>query len=212
MIKIFAQESIIPRGFNGAAPDLSTTDTSVIKEFYKKTQPNISGNKFESVQDLMVTYTQIALSLAGYALMFALIYSGVKYMLAGDDESKLTSAKKNLYWSIIGFAIVFFSLAIFNLVISEELGGKLANFSGNINIDIVVLITSIISWGLGIIGLLFMLLLVVNGFKYLISAGSEGTESAKKGIFNAIIGIVIVAFSFAIAVLIQTTIAPIPVK
>ena len=53
---------------------------------------------------------------------------------------------------------------------------------------------------------LFLLTLFVNGFRYLLSSGGDGTDSAKKGIVNAIIGIVIVSFSYGIAVFIESTI------
>ncbi|KKP87831.1 MAG: hypothetical protein UR93_C0030G0004 [Berkelbacteria bacterium GW2011_GWA2_35_9] len=211
MNKLLAQDKIVPRGFDGV--DLKELEFPVnpndaINKFFQN-QNIIVGDKIKSIKDSLVVYTQFALAFAGYALMLALIYSGVKYMLAGSDEARLTSAKKNLYWSIIGFAIVFFALAIFKLVISTNLGGQdwelTEKTHNDIFLKLIVTITPIINWILSITGVLFMILLVINGFRYLISAGGEGTETAKKSFVNAIIGLVIVAFSFAIASLIQKT-------
>ena len=72
--------------------------------------------------------------------------------------------------------------------------------------NIVVFISDIAKWMLGVTGLVFLLTLFVNGFRYLLSSGGDGTDSAKKGIVNAIIGIVIVSFSYGIAVFIESTI------
>lgn len=211
MYKLLSQDPITPRGFEGTIPDLSTTDTSVINNFYKNTQDNITGDKFESVKNLLVVYTQFALSFAGYALMLALIYSGIRYMLAGDDEGKLTVAKNNLFWSIIGFSVVVLAYTIFNFFATENLligsfeeisasGNKVVAFK-----NIIEFLSKIIDWGLGILGIVFLFLLLINGFKYLLNSGSENTASAKKGFTNAIIGLVIVAVSYAIAFFIQNT-------
>ncbi len=66
---------------------------------------------------------------------------------------------------------------------------------GNIG-DIFVLV---INWALGIAFIIAVIMLIVGGFRYLISAGNE--DSAKKGratIFNALIGIVIIVLSYVV--------------
>ncbi len=95
MFKLLAQEPITPRGFEKTIPDLSTTDSNVINDFYSNTQINITGEKIPGVQGLIFLYTKYALSLAGYALMLALIYSGIRYIIVGSDEGQLASAKKS---------------------------------------------------------------------------------------------------------------------
>lgn len=59
----------------------------------------------------------------------------------------------------------------------------------------------------GISGTIFIVMLLVGGIQYLTSAGSEeGSTKAKKLLFNAVVGICIVAFSWAIGTFILKTI------
>jgi len=52
---------------------------------------------------------------------------------------------------------------------------------------------------LGTLAVIFLILIIYAGVKWMTSGGnSEAIEGAKKLIFNAVIGIVVIAFSFAI--------------
>ena len=58
---------------------------------------------------------------------------------------------------------------------------------------------------LGFAGIALFIMLVIGGFKYLISGGNpESVASAQKTITYAIIGLIIIALSFLILVFIQT--------
>ena len=60
-------------------------------------------------------------------------------------------------------------------------------------------IATIINWLLGLIGTVFFVLVLVNGYNYM-SAGSDSgkTSSAVSGIVNAVIGLIIVFGAFLI--------------
>ncbi len=61
------------------------------------------------------------------------------------------------------------------------------------------LIVAIINVALWIVGLLAVLFLIVGGFRYITAYGNEErAEAAKKTIFHAILGLVIVVLSFVI--------------
>ena len=61
------------------------------------------------------------------------------------------------------------------------------------------LLTMVINYFLGLVGLIAVLMLVIGGIRYITSAGNEQTiEKAKHTILYAIIGIVIVVLSYAI--------------
>ena len=65
---------------------------------------------------------------------------------------------------------------------------------------------TIINLILLITGIIAVLFLIVGGFRYIISAGStDQAESAKKTIFNSIIGLVVVLLSYTIVRVIFTT-------
>lgn len=65
--------------------------------------------------------------------------------------------------------------------------------------DLGVLLTRVINYFLGLVGLLAVLMLVIGGIRYITSGGNEQTiEKAKNTILYAIIGIIIVLLSYAI--------------
>ena len=65
--------------------------------------------------------------------------------------------------------------------------------------DLASLLTKIINYFLGLVGLIAVLMLIIGGIRYVTSGGNEQTvEKAKSTILYAIIGIVIVVLSYAI--------------
>ena len=53
----------------------------------------------------------------GIALaLIIIVWSGIQYMTAGADQTKLDNAKKTLIWGIVGVAIVFAAYFIVGLV------------------------------------------------------------------------------------------------
>lgn len=60
-------------------------------------------------------------------------------------------------------------------------------------------IIAIVNIALGIAGLIAILFLIIGGFRYVTAGGNEdATESAKKIILNAIIGIIVIILSYVI--------------
>jgi len=80
--------------------------------------------------------------------------------------------------------------------------------------DIGVIVTRLITFGLGAAGALAVLFIVVGGIYYIIAQGDhERLEKAKKTIKNAIIGAVFILLSLAIVLTIQAALtrpAPTP--
>jgi succinate dehydrogenase/fumarate reductase cytochrome b subunit len=72
------------------------------------------------------------------------------------------------------------------------------------------LIFTIVNWLVGIAFALAILFLVVGGFRYILSGGNEeAADSAKRTIFNALIGIVIIVLSYTlVSVVVNTLTAP----
>jgi cytochrome bd-type quinol oxidase subunit 2 len=61
------------------------------------------------------------------------------------------------------------------------------------------LLTQIINWALGLVGLIAVIMLIYGGFRYLTAAGNdESVSKAKNTIMYALIGIVIIILSYAI--------------
>lgn len=49
------------------------------------------------------------------ALVF-LVIGGIRYIMAGDDQKKITDARGTITWSVIGFIIIILAAAIIRLV------------------------------------------------------------------------------------------------
>lgn len=58
--------------------------------------------------DTLLTFVGNLLRLVGLGIaVIIFIISGIMYMTASGDEGKLTTAKKTLFWGIIGTALIF---------------------------------------------------------------------------------------------------------
>lgn len=63
------------------------------------------------------------------------------------------------------------------------------------------LVISFINWGLGILALIATILILVGGFRWMTAGGNEEkVESAKKTLYAAIIGLVIILAGWGISV------------
>lgn len=70
-------------------------------------------------------------------------------------------------------------------------------------------ILNIINISLAVVGIIAVAVLVYGGFRYITSAGNEeAAESGKKAIQNAIIGLVVVIFSYVIVTVIMNALRP----
>ena len=65
--------------------------------------------------------------------------------------------------------------------------------------DTTQLVVDLIRGFLGFLGLIFMVLILYAGFKWMTSGGNSSTIDEAKGmILNAVIGLIVIGFSFAI--------------
>lgn len=83
---------------------------------------------------------------------------------------------------------------------ADGAGATFASDAGLGSTDLVTTIASIIQVALGFLGIVAVVIILLGGFKWMTSGGSEDkVKGAKKLIFSGIIGLVIVLSSFAIA-------------
>jgi hypothetical protein len=116
-------------------------------------------------------------------------------------SSLSTKASRAFAWAISG------ALMLLPTVVLAQAGITPTTRPTNLPTDVQFgsLLTKIINWFLGIVGLIAVLMLVIGGFRYLTSAGNdEAVGKAKTTILYAIIGIVIVILSYAIVSTITT--------
>jgi hypothetical protein len=79
-----------------------------------------------SVNPIIQTVIQVALSFLGVIFLILMIYGGFLWMTASGNEEKAGKAKKILTAAIIGLIIVIGAYAITTLVMSR-LGGEVLN-------------------------------------------------------------------------------------
>jgi len=81
---------------------------------------DITGGNVSTAQAVVDAFGRLANAMyyAGSALVVIfLIWIGITYMMAGGDESKIEAAKKQLFWAIIGAAIIVGAGAIIRTLI-----------------------------------------------------------------------------------------------
>lgn len=149
--------------------------------------------------------TKIADFLLDLALVFAflvMIWAGFKFVTAGGNEEKITSAKKNFTWAVIGIAIILASKALVTYLQEilgvKEVGTKtfeafLKKIRGTVN---------------GIIGLLFVLAtayFIWGVIQYVMGArgDDEKLEQGKRHMVWGIIGMAIMAGAWGIVEIIK---------
>jgi di/tricarboxylate transporter len=87
---------------------------------------------------------------------------------------------------------------------TNEIGSKFGDGSGNPT-SIKIVILRVIRIFLEFLGIIFLIITLLSGYKYMTSGGSEDkTSEALKGIKNGIIGLLIILCAFAITNLITT--------
>lgn len=84
--------------------------------------PNFLGSGVNSVSSLFLRIIDFLMLLLLPLATLMLIWAGFQFVTAQGSEEKLTKAKKNLLWTVIGVAVVLASRAIISYV-SEVLGG-----------------------------------------------------------------------------------------
>jgi len=105
--------------------------------------------------------------------------------------------KSFVFGALIAALILFVGLPVFAQ--TDELVGVAAD-SGFGTSDLITIIGTIIKVFLGLLGIIFLVLVIYSGFLWMTAGGDDKqVERAKKTLINAVVGIVIVLFSYAIA-------------
>ncbi|MDP3997025.1 MAG: hypothetical protein Q8P73_00790 [bacterium] len=110
--------------------------------------------------------------------------------------------------SIIFFSLFFFLITTSNIVLAGPVvdpGGPgsssgFTNPLGSVT-KIELFLQNIINWLLGLVGLLALLALIWGGIMYVVSLGDDNrVQHAKKIIFWAIVGLIVIALSYTIII------------
>ena len=72
--------------------------------------------KSESILDLLTALLNVIVQVGIPLIALAIVYSGFLFVKAQGNESELSEAKKTLYWTVIGAAIVLGALVISQVI------------------------------------------------------------------------------------------------
>jgi hypothetical protein len=72
--------------------------------------------KFDSLEELLTAILKAAISLGEILLVFALIFTGFKFVAASGNDEKIRSAKSALMWTVIGGLILLGATAIMTVI------------------------------------------------------------------------------------------------
>lgn len=65
---------------------------------------------------IISTVLPLVLTVAGFILLFYLIFSGFQYLMSGGDPKAIQQAKLNLTYAVVGFVVVLGSYLVVQLV------------------------------------------------------------------------------------------------
>ncbi len=148
--------------------------------------------------------------MVGTIAILMVVLSGLRLLLSNGDADQIKKGKEGLKYSIGGFVISILAFVIVTAVESfigaKEVAqdGELQNPLGDLDqgFDGFILGTLLPNF-FGLLGVLAILMIVFNGFRYVLSAGNEEqAKKAKEGLQWAVIGLVVILLAY---VLIEAT-------
>ncbi len=82
----------------------------------------------------------------------------------------------------------------------QDTGIQFGDYTGLGKKDVRITVASIIRTAMGLLGIVAVVIILIGGFKWMTSGGSEeGAEEGKKWIFSGIIGLAIILSAYALA-------------
>ncbi|MBQ3464723.1 hypothetical protein IJH15_00665 [Candidatus Saccharibacteria bacterium] len=147
--------------------------------------------------------------IAAYLVLGYVIYGGYLYMFSSGDAGKVANGKKTIVHAFIGLAIVMSAYIIMGAIRTVLVGGQFKDClaSEGACANPTTLVSSMISWVIGMAGVISAIFLVYGGISYITSAGDANKlQKAKNTIMYALIGMAIVALSSVITAFVSNTI------
>ncbi len=185
LIIIFMADTVVKEMFYGEEGEIFTGDEEQALSFATQANAGIKG-----------IYTLLEVFVGAIAV-WAIAYDGVRMIVGSYSEEEVTSARKHIFWSLIGLVLIGLSELIVKDILfryTPEEGVELGISEGKL------LIANLTNFVSGLIGFVSVGMLIYGGYLYMSSGVSEeNTGKAKKIIMGAILGIIMAGAAFAIA-------------
>ncbi len=145
----------------------------------------------------------------GWTVIVMVMFAGFRFIMARGNEEEVTKAKSALQWTLSGFVLALFAYLIV-FAVNDFLGGKTEFGDGpqapeDLNpinhATFGLLLENIMMRFLQIAGLIAILMIIINGFRYITARGDdEQVSSAKSGIQWSVLGLVIILLAYVLVV------------
>ena len=162
------------------------TFASAISAAVRTGQPGTIAAQIEAILLRVITVGEF---IAGTVAVIYLIYAGFRYITSAGDTAAADEARRQILYAIIGLIVIGLAFPIANLFLDQ-------NFNTS---ELLGKIRDIISQVLFLVGIAAVIYLIFAGMLYITSGGDEEqARRARRQIFYAIIGILIIGFSLMI--------------
>jgi len=173
------------------------------------TKDNGTVSNYSTFETFLVHVFQVFAGAAGIVTITYVAFSGFRFLISQGNAEEVEKAKRSLQWSISGLILIMLSYVIIS-ALSAFLGAQpLGPDSYNnpqpqvndpLNLgSFINLYYRMLTGFFGVMGLLAILMIIMNGFRYITARGNdEQAADAKNGLLYAIIGVVIVIMSYVI--------------
>jgi succinate dehydrogenase hydrophobic anchor subunit len=201
----------------------STVHATIID--YKLEMPLLSGQEnVTSLNQYLKMIFVYGLGMVGVAALFAIIYSGVRYLAAGSSDTRRSESKKGIWAAITGVILLIFSFLILNTInpqltswqepdvkqidISTTQNTGSANSPYQMEMPLSSnsspqnpgqYVRTFFIYGLGLVALAALFGIVFGGFNYFLSGGNQTLKTyGRKWMIAAISGLALLLCSYLI--------------
>lgn len=123
-----------------------------------------------------------------------IVIGAVLYVTSGGSETQIKMAKKAIFAAMIGLAIGIAAPTFLKEIAIILDWGQSENLPDDVSnaISLAEILSNVLSFLLGVVGVLALIMLVIGGIMYLFSGGDEGRAKTGKSIVTyAVIGILV---------------------
>ncbi len=162
------------------------------------------------IRDIILKLLLAVLLFMGLAAVVVIVIAGIYMVISVGDETAKEKAKKIITYAVIGLIIIAIAAGIVTIIINATGGGSifgpvpdLGNTGGS---DIRVVILNILDTILSFMALAAVVVIVIAGILMVVSLGDEtAKDRAKRIIFYAVIGLVIILIASAIVRIVESS-------
>lgn len=181
LIVIFIADAVVRSVAFGIEGDIFRNGTAGAAQYGRQASTFLQG-----------IYSLIQVVIGSIAV-FMLVLAGMRYVAASASDTEISTAKRQIQWSLIGLFVVAISEFVAKKILFKNQGTALG-FS-----DAQILLAQVTNFIAGAIGTIAFVFFLYAGYLYVTAAGKEDNVSkAKKIMLGAAIGIILALSAFAI--------------